>query len=621
MQQVTYQFYRRTADAVQLLVHEPATYQPGQVVGLPAEQGHTTYARVTAVRHSRKQPLGLVSLTLLTPQQPDPTQTTGQLVSPAGLLGIIHQQLGRIHAPLTFHTHGGPLTTDARRFAPLTWLDHRDSDAVQTLLPGLVATFSPYQRIIIIDPTGLYPRVDGCQTLTLGPDAPLDLNQLGWPRFTQAMAQCLPHTLDGHTLDYLLDGASEPGFLPFSQLIRPLDDTAEASPGNQRVIQQALAQVAQLGLFADYPGQVFHPAQITHPTVLQLGHLPQPWRSLALQHVWHMLQHCPASVCLWIEPQRFMPDAGLTSPQHTVLVASAQPIDGAVNQLTRHYGQWLLQGQVTAGFPVKLSGTSALPTADTRWIEPPGIQSADTLTGPSPQAIDKPADDAGGQDAFVTPSPETPPAADNTPDPHPPQMGEPDETYPVNVPEHTLLADDWPNPEQLASPLAMEDDSPFSFALDKLDELAPLVSDAQLPQFNLDDFNNTTSQPHDDEPDDWPDLPIPPPYTTPVMASPDAQDNPGTAADPPDDEPEEPAPPPPTFVPAEAALPQVTESPSPSSPPGHFAEGDTVRHPKYGQGTVKKVIWLDADHEVVNVLFDRAGKRLLDPSLAPLEKV
>ena len=51
-----------------------------------------------------------------------------------------------------------------------------------------------------------------------------------------------------------------------------------------------------------------------------------------------------------------------------------------------------------------------------------------------------------------------------------------------------------------------------------------------------------------------------------------------------------------------------------------FEAGQTVNHGRYGRGTVMKVLPIDG-RTIVNVQFDTVGKRLLDPTLSPLEVV
>ncbi|MEZ4575946.1 MAG: hypothetical protein R2857_13690 [Vampirovibrionales bacterium] len=53
----------------------------------------------------------------------------------------------------------------------------------------------------------------------------------------------------------------------------------------------------------------------------------------------------------------------------------------------------------------------------------------------------------------------------------------------------------------------------------------------------------------------------------------------------------------------------------------NYSPGQRVQHKRYGLGTVKRVITMDDDQIILNVVFERVGKRLLDPNLTHLEKV
>ncbi len=46
-----------------------------------------------------------------------------------------------------------------------------------------------------------------------------------------------------------------------------------------------------------------------------------------------------------------------------------------------------------------------------------------------------------------------------------------------------------------------------------------------------------------------------------------------------------------------------------------------MRHEKYGEGVVKKIIPMENQSIVLTVIFETVGKRLLDPGLAKLERI
>lgn len=51
-----------------------------------------------------------------------------------------------------------------------------------------------------------------------------------------------------------------------------------------------------------------------------------------------------------------------------------------------------------------------------------------------------------------------------------------------------------------------------------------------------------------------------------------------------------------------------------------YSEGEKVMHPKYGEGTVQKIISY-GDKKLLSINFEEIGRRLLDPNLAELKKV
>lgn len=52
----------------------------------------------------------------------------------------------------------------------------------------------------------------------------------------------------------------------------------------------------------------------------------------------------------------------------------------------------------------------------------------------------------------------------------------------------------------------------------------------------------------------------------------------------------------------------------------YFAPGDIVSHPRYGNGTVEKIIKY-GNKTLCSVLFDNVGRRLLDPSISDFDKI
>ena len=64
---------------------------------------------------------------------------------------------------------------------------------------------------------------------------------------------------------------------------------------------------------------------------------------------------------------------------------------------------------------------------------------------------------------------------------------------------------------------------------------------------------------------------------------------------------------------------QIEAAPAPP-PVQRFSEGDRVRHPSFGDGTVIKSTLTRTDEELV-VKFERAGLKILSGALAPLEKL
>jgi hypothetical protein len=80
------------------------------------------------------------------------------------------------------------------------------------------------------------------------------------------------------------------------------------------------------------------------------------------------------------------------------------------------------------------------------------------------------------------------------------------------------------------------------------------------------------------------------------------------------------APPAPGLAPPSTAPPANAPTPV-IAPTASMLEGTRVRHADFGDGVVQKQVALENGHTVLHVLFDTAGKRLLDPALTPIERL
>lgn len=67
-------------------------------------------------------------------------------------------------------------------------------------------------------------------------------------------------------------------------------------------------------------------------------------------------------------------------------------------------------------------------------------------------------------------------------------------------------------------------------------------------------------------------------------------------------------------------VPIYSANVEPQAQSDEFEQGDSVVHPKYGKGTVEKLISYGSK-TLCSINFDNVGRRLLDPSLAELKKV
>jgi hypothetical protein len=81
--------------------------------------------------------------------------------------------------------------------------------------------------------------------------------------------------------------------------------------------------------------------------------------------------------------------------------------------------------------------------------------------------------------------------------------------------------------------------------------------------------------------------------------------------------PEMPVPPPPFVDEPPPIHHRESDKPGTALPHTDYRVGERVRHPGYGTGVIRKILPMD-NQVILNVTFERVGKRLLDPSLCTL---
>jgi hypothetical protein len=432
MHTLAFQFFQRSENRLQILVEHPNQLQPGQLLAfMPA-----CYARIVSIRHSRKRPLGLVTLEIMGHGLPDPSHHQAQVLSTTEQLGIIHQQLGLVDMPITLPVTGeANLTTDVTRYGGLTVVDSSYAPALLKLLPHLISGLAHYTPVIILDPTGITKTLEGLASQAIGavpatrdetgmeptqadtpfyqqaavPPHQLSLAQFGWSHFLDVLAQQLPASLQGQPLEYVMEGLPQQGFVPFYPMLKPVLPSHPMDTAHQQIIQQALQQIRRLNLFADDESQVWQPYSISRPTVIRLNHLPQPWRSAVLAHLISRLQQTGPHTCLLIEPERFLPLEAMAigaKLDQQLIITTPDPADDwmADNTFTRRAnGSWGLNGLLTAHFSVVLDADSMVVATGKR-IQP----LTDHLLSERPE-LDQPEIDQPETDQPETDQPETDP--------------------------------------------------------------------------------------------------------------------------------------------------------------------------------------------------------------------
>lgn len=647
--------YKISLDEVEIYLDEDVSLKPGQM--LCFESDSPVYGQVVAMKSgvSRGQSsygsdegaLQVARIRILF-GQPSFGMDSARILTPEEMGRDIQRIKSDIEYPLQL---GEGFAGDFWDLGTLTVIDGESIGGKCHGLTAMMDAVLTYQRILVIDPLGIFGHDEGIDVLYAGQDCHMSLQDVGLKRLTTCLLDLLPENLAEQAVGYLSRELSlSDEFLPYRDILHP---DRLASFNASAPMTQGLQMIERQHVFANDEAGVFSIDGIAgNATALNLSKLAEPWKTLFYeQALIRMLSNAEGDIVpVLIYPENYLApmepwirkadEAGLTM----LLLASPYLPDDirdmADNELfAEDDNRFLLSGRLTCDLPVRFS----LPESGEREDEqapaavPPVTAPAPEPLPPAPQPTEAeaPAFEDGwvpiGKSIPAAPEPTPPePAPEFEPTPAPPPMQEKetqdftDETdmfvtgeFPVfketveEAPAAEVPVTEAP-PESPAgesegkrydSILGETDPDDFNFdiALDQKIDQKPGQSTEPTP----------TPAPGPDE-----TLFEPPPAPSPEPPAPEAAEA--------FTEPEfESA----GFEPVLEATEEAAGLPEPEEPTpastgqtNGFKPGDKVRHKDYGMGIVSKVIPME-ESVIVSVVFENAGKRTMDPVLANLEKL
>jgi hypothetical protein len=670
-----------------LLLGEMEARIPGVVALLPGQfvrfEGEApAYGKITGVRVVRKKAqasqkgakpkskiAGCVVRLRLLYGQPDLSPQHVTILNDAQMAAEVQrlQEPAARPVPLT-----QDLTLDAARLGALTLIQGDDFVLKYQTLMAFVSGLQRYQKVLIIDPLGLFENGEALHHCQAGQDLRLSIQSVGHQRFLDAFGELFPSGLRNWALQAI--AASWPITQDFIGFERLLDWRFVSESPLKSLILQNQQAVLRMGVFAERPNQVMQwTSLIWQPcNVLDLSNLEAPWKALFYEEAVRMaLQEAGSNVLtVLIYPEHYLghwPDwlkqaeeAGLD----LFVLASSQTTDALENMASTRVTaksptEICIEGRLTSGIPVTFSlSESQTELPDRQESGAPGIEAA-TIT-----------DLTSGVEELARAVAEAEVLPQRTPAPEPVQEHHQilDQLFANQISiEQSVMGrrqTPLPPPEEAQSPQpllpkALTDSDPPKVEELKAEELEASTSldypDADEGAWSEAEPSYTPPQPttpSSDEisfpdSDSWAlddfdfDLNLDQkPLDTSMEASSEALrleyssvsgaqfsdelslptslsaiEQPGSAG-----YPEAAAvdfPQAPDTLPGEE-VPVYHKAAEPENPYVQaYQPGDRVRHEKYGVGVVTKVVPLN-DSVVLNITFESVGKRLLDPQLAQL---
>ncbi len=414
--------YKLTARELEARLAGGVTVLPGQLLRFEGEK--PAYGEIIGVKTLSSALEGKEGVMLrvhLLYGQPNLSPQSVTILTDAEMA----QEVQRMQEPFEHPLHFGDVFTgEFFKLGPLTLVDGDDFVLKYDAMMMLIAAITPYQRMLIVDPLGIFSDDAQMRYFRAGEDIRLSVQAVGSKRFLTAFGELFPESLRDIALEAIADLLPvNPHFIGFQGFLN-LDVTADLPLRN--LILQNYQAVAQARVFAELPDQVFGlESGLAKPiNVVDLSGLSEPWKSLFYEEVCHELFRNAGGdiVPVLIYPENYLNATDLQAwiqkadeaEMHLLVLASPYGVETlqplANNMLlAESQEQICLEGDLTLGLPVRfplpdapvmprahetavatasMSIPSPLPSPTPATLTPPPVsQSIVDLSAPEPEAV------------------------------------------------------------------------------------------------------------------------------------------------------------------------------------------------------------------------------------------
>ncbi len=626
---------RVTSSEIEAFIDASTPLVVGQLLRLegdaPVYTEVTSLQTLSSVDHLTTNAECLASMTVLF-GEPGMGFSQATLLNATELGGELQTLLGHVRSPLFL---GGSFMGDLKRLGTLSVVSGDSLEAKHQALVEIMDGLQVDQRLLVMDPLGLFAFAEGYHVMTAGQEVQLSLQGIGVATFLSKVGEALPEAFQDEGLALLSRALPLTlDFIPFKYFLNTqLYDECPAKGALIHVLHTMHAQQ----VFATSPEKVFAmDATVSDQmNVLDLSGIENPWRGVFYDYVCHeLIRHKEHGLIpVLVYPENYLDNLPhyiqkWDEAEYNVLVLSSRQSEATYTDAVAHYFEAEYElggdevhvhlcGEMTLGLPMK---------ATLKGLDGDELDEIEQLEAESASLIDGDTDEA--EECF-TPFPETTTA--NT--------EQKAETLVLEASNLTLQSaesllteastDSLPEEVEAEAKADIEEDDDLDFDFDtRLDEPlpdrhpdiappleptddTPPVLDAdqeaaldELFPSSLDDQTSTVSD-MDDEFDFDFDSEV---TSSTAIGSDDTHVDASVATTPKlQNRASEPIPILSTMDPESQDLIEKAG----------YQAGDRVSHEKYGEGVVAKVI-PGEDRVTLNITFDDVGKRLMDASSSAL---
>ncbi len=321
-----------TASHMEVIMASSAALSPGQL--LKIEGDPPVYGEINSIQSLSDGGEGeadcLVQIDILL-GQPYLTSSKATLLNHNELGGELQAMLGQIQSPLFL---GGSFMGDLVKLGPLSFVSGDSLESKHQALVEIMDGLRVNQRLLVVDPLGLFPFAEGYHVTTLGQDVQPALQEIGLPAFLSQVSQMLPDAFRDEALNLLSRALPVTlDFIPFQHLLNL--ELYEDSPAKVPLIHVLSAMNAQQ-VFANRLEKILAMDAVVSDqmNVLDLSGIQDPWRGVFYDYICNELvrhkEHGLIPVLVY--PENYLTQLPKTiqkldESEYNVLLLTARSVD------------------------------------------------------------------------------------------------------------------------------------------------------------------------------------------------------------------------------------------------------------------------------------------------------